>query len=608
MDQARRITYGVLSVSFILLSVGVFSARSSPATGYELSIYTQTPVVYWIALGVGLCVTTYSLLSERWPKPVGIALGAVSIASLLLLPIIRGYYHVGATDAISHWGTSREILQTGAVVGWRYPAIHVTTAIWTLLTGGDSNTMLYLLAAVYGLAFSGFVFVAVRRLKNGTPNAKYIAFVASLLFLPVNHLGARIKAHPTSQAVLFVPVILFVVFLYYDDLRKRSSILLVLLTFFYIYLHPQQAANLVLMLGLMSVSMVALERNASSDYFDSLYERHFPTLIAGLLFWVVMSSRTVFVDKLQNTVARFLQLSARGAASVEGRASSVDAVGGSILEIFLKLFLVATLFCGLYCLNLVIMGWRARNRTQKISTIELTLSVGIVSIILMVGFFLAGGISDQFARHLSFIMAVVTVLGSLGLTKLYAVTESKLGPRVTRSAAMVFFVCCLLLAVPIVHPSGYIYRGSDHVPESHVSGYDTAIEYYDADQPIIYARSPAYRYARATLSGDEITGTLEEYHQNGTGAAPIHFANQSIHRAPQLQYIGVVEADVARDADLYNGFKFSYSDFRYVESHPAINKVVTNGEFRFYHAPGDPFADVPGSPAANSSTPESGPG
>ncbi len=588
MDRTTRVTYAVSSFAFVLLSFGVVSAYSSPATGYELSIYSGTPIVYWLSLAVSLFVTVFLLLSKNRNKTVGLTLGSVAIASLLCLPIIRGYYHVGATDALSHWAIAQEVLQSGDIVGWQYPALHVGTATWSLVTGQSPNTVIFLLAAIYGLTFPLFVYLSVRRLDNGKQRAKYIGFLSAILFLPINQIGVRIEAHPTSQAVLYLPVIIFVTILYYDRLQKRASILLLPLVSFYIYLHPQQAANLILLLGLLSVTLLVLDSDLGGHPIQSDSYRHFPTIATGFLFWVLMSFREFFIDQLQNSVGRFVQLTGRGTETVEGRANSIEAVGGSFEEIVLKLFLVAAVFCGLYAVNAVILGKSLNDIRKDTPDFELALTVGILTVVGMVATYLIGGISDQFARHLGFVMVVVTILGSLCLARLYSMVEPKLGGRRTRNMFVLFFVCCLLLSTPIVFASDYIYRGSGHVPESQVSGYETAFEHYDVDQPIIHARSPAYRYATVTTGIESETAvTLEQYDRDEIAPAPVHFDNQSLHRDTESLYVGVVEADISRDADLYNGFRFSHDDFRYVENHPRINKVVTNDQFQLYHSPGE---------------------
>ena len=617
MDRIDRVAYGMSTVAFILLSVGIASAYTSPASAYELSIYTQTPFVYWLGFTASLLLSVLLVVASSSKESLGFLLGGLSTASLVLLPIVRGYHQVGATDSMSHWGTAQQTLQAGEIVGWRYPVIHVTAAMWSLITGEETNTMIYLLAAVYALTFPLFVYLIVRRLGTDLPKAKRFGFLSALLFLPINQLGVRIEAHPTSQAVLFLPVIVFVTVLYYDNLRKRTSLLVVLLVFFYVYLHPQQAANLVLLLGLLSVGLFVLDRRVDKSVVRSNNYHHFPTLVTGVLFWALVSGRELFTNKLQNSAERFVELTGRGVETVEGRASSVDAVGGSIEEIFVKLFLIATVFCGLYVVNVLAIGWSFNRSQRKLPGFELVLTVGVLSVVGMVGIYLVGGISDQFARHLGFVMVIVTVLGSLALARLYALLEPILGTRPAQAVFILFFAISLALSVPVVHSSEYIYKGSGHVPESQVSGYDTALEYYDADRPIIYARSPAFRYATVTTDpGSGVTETLEEYHQNGTGPAPIHFDNRTIHRNAQPIYVGVVESDISRDADLYKGFKFSDGDFAYLETHSEINKVITNGQFQLYQSPGNASAttvDLSGtnttdpSDANTSEPPDTGP-
>jgi len=50
----------------------------------------------------------------------------------------------------------------------------------------------------------------------------------------------------------------------------------------------------------------------------------------------------------------------------------------------------------------------------------------------------------------------------------------------------------------------------------------------------------------------------------------------------QPRYVPVPEADRVRDPVLWNGFRFSHSDFAYLNSEPGIDKVQANGGYDLY--------------------------
>ena len=109
-------------------------ALNNPATGYELSIYSSTPLAVWILLTVSyfLCITlliqesTHKDQSNRWI----IALALLMINSMLILEMsaIRGYYTIGG-DALMHIGYIRD-MSNGIISDKNmYPIIHIGPAI-----------------------------------------------------------------------------------------------------------------------------------------------------------------------------------------------------------------------------------------------------------------------------------------------------------------------------------------------------------------------------------------------------------------------------------------------------------------------------------------------
>jgi len=54
---------------------GVLAAYSSPAEGYELSIYGATPVAFWVALFVVAVVSVSVSLYDRRYLPLAVLLG-----------------------------------------------------------------------------------------------------------------------------------------------------------------------------------------------------------------------------------------------------------------------------------------------------------------------------------------------------------------------------------------------------------------------------------------------------------------------------------------------------------------------------------------------------
>ncbi|MDZ7729856.1 MAG: hypothetical protein U5K37_00840 [Natrialbaceae archaeon] len=71
----RESLHVILSLGFLSLAVAILTAWLNPETGYEVSIYTNTPLVTWIGIGIALAIAVGS--SSR---PMDLSRGLVSVS------------------------------------------------------------------------------------------------------------------------------------------------------------------------------------------------------------------------------------------------------------------------------------------------------------------------------------------------------------------------------------------------------------------------------------------------------------------------------------------------------------------------------------------------
>ncbi|MFC6990554.1 hypothetical protein ACFQH3_01365 [Haladaptatus sp. GCM10025707] len=104
-------------MGFVALYLAIVSAYQSPATAYEVSIYAATPDGFWAGIGIavvcGLLVAWFVTPTNRI-RTLAILLVASAIVAVAALPIIRGYFFVGAGDSLTHLGWMRDI-ESGAL-------------------------------------------------------------------------------------------------------------------------------------------------------------------------------------------------------------------------------------------------------------------------------------------------------------------------------------------------------------------------------------------------------------------------------------------------------------------------------------------------------------
>lgn len=581
-----------LAAGFASIGIGVLTAWSSPATGYELSIYGGTPTTFWVAVLAALVASVpivFALGDQR-----GLALGGVAFSSIVSLPLIRGYHYLGEGDSLTHLGYARDLSEgAGSAQDITYPVVHTLGAVVHEVTGLGLARSLLVVLATFVIAFVVFVPLAVRSI-DPDPTIVAVGGFSGLLLLPINHVSGHMQIHPTSQAVMFAPIVvfLFVLTLARDDRRFVALFYLVGIAF--VLLHPQQAANFVVFFG--AVAAAQLAHWAASGRKTGHVRRPVFSLVAafGILFWLWAHNLRAFEGTLE-IFARSLVEDSQAAESVASRSVSLAAVGGGIGEVFFKLFFVSAAYCVLAGSLLTTAVLESFGRLpdrfpftvfERVVDTERTLlayfSVGFVPVGVLFLALLGGGVSDQYFRYLAFIMVLVTVLGAIALGHLLRWLGDAFGSRRSRAIACALVVGFLLLTVPIVFGSPYFYQTSDHVTEAQMTGYETAFERGDPQIPYENVRSPSERYGHA-INGVVAEEQREDDQRVRGNAVPDHFADQSLHEFyDEPVYVAITGADRERDPELYRGFRFDHDDFAYLDRDPHLNKVQSNREFDLY--------------------------
>jgi hypothetical protein len=283
----------------------------------------------------------------------------------------------------------------------------------------------------------------------------------------------------------------------------------------------------------------------------------------------------------------------QAAGTTATRSLSLAVVGGSLWEIFLKLFFVSLLFALLTAVLMFSELLQDRIGLQPAGADKRATPDGgqsqpnlkyvfyglcAVGVIFLV--YLLGGISDQYFRHLGMLMVLASILGSITLGRILWRLSERRSFTVGRRTIAAFLVLCLVLSVPVVFPGPYFYDASKQVTEQQMNGYETTFEHQSDSIPFENVRLGADRYGHAILGRDIPS---EAYYARDEPNVPDHFANRNLpafYEDPT--YIPVTEADEKREAELWNGFRFNHGDFEYLDTDPGVDRVQTNGGYNLY--------------------------
>lgn len=581
----------LFSLGFGALGVGTIAAYNNPATSYEPSIYSGTPLIFWIGcvlalvISVGVAFTT----NAGRIRKLGIILGGLSMTNVVALPIVRGYYYVGEGDSLSHLGATRDLIWGNiSTFDLRYPAVHALGAISSIITDIDVTHILLLFVVVFVVSFFIFVPLVLRELSTDE-RVVIVGVFSGFLLLQLNFLGAHMHIHPTSQAVMFAATVFYLFVGYYRRGDMRFFAMLVLVSGMFVLLHPQQAANFVIFFG--TVAMIQVVHTIGQRYVGLNPGPHIVpvALVFGFLFWLWASRLSRFESSLSGFLVSLLT-DTETATQVASRGLSVGELGGSLEEVFLKMFLVALIYCFLAGSFMIAVStdlirlpvanrfrFIVRDVTPEGRVLLLYFIGGVIAVSgLFVGY-LVGDLSSQYFRHYAFIMVVVTFMGAITLGRMLTTLEGRLGPVPSRTLSTVVVLSFLLLSLLVVFPSPYIYQTSGHVPESQMDGYEYAFEYGHEEISYDHVRSSVSRY------GTAINGIAEQdrrdYYRDGVrrGGVPDNFNDQQMAEYfGEPVYLAVSAADRVRDPVIYQGFRFSHNDFAYLETDVRINKVQSS--------------------------------
>ncbi len=587
----------VLGVGFAALLAGALIAHRSPADGYELSIYAATPMGYWFGLaaaivasvGVAVFATDHRLLRDG-----AIVLAGTSIASLVLLPLIRGYYYFGAGDSLTHLGWMRDIV-AGRLepFGLLYPGVH-TMGIFVarLLDIRLGLAQMYVVAA-FVLAFVAFVALTVR-LVGRTRLALLIGLFAGLLLLPNNNVSVHLMAHPVTQSLLLVPFVLYLALLYAlpsaDDRllgATPAGVLLSLTVVALVLIHPQGALNVILFLAAISAVQLYFRWSDASTRIDDHRPLYVPTAVGAVAFalWAPRFERVVGAF---SGVVSSIAAGAPPTSEISERSTSLTEVGGSIAELFVKLFLPSLVFSLLAAALLyALYTGRLADRTSDREALLSYVSAGLFPLTGLFLVFFVSNVGTQHFRYVGFIMVPVTILGAVAID--YAVARGTGSSPDWKRRLAVVAVVLLLLPIPLatVHASPVIYQPTYATSETELSGIEATVEQMDRNTPFIgFGGGPSRElngvYGTVGTNELDVTGTSRQ-----ASVPPTVFGKNMTSYYNTSRYLPVTTADYEREVRLYEGLDYSERGFERLDTRPGIDRVQTNGDYRLYVVGGD---------------------
>ena len=584
----------LLAIGFLGVAGAVAVASGAPPTGYEPSIYEGTPTLFWLGIGVAFAVALPTALVCRGRRQgLGIALGSSAAVAVVALPAIRGYRFSGMGDALTHLGWTRDFL--GAEMFPHelfYPGLHSFAAILSRVGGiGPERALLFGVVFLF-VPFVLFVPLAVRALGGG-PSAVGLGAIVSWFVLPINNVATHTGVHTNSNALFYVPVVLFAILAY---LRRRDDrerlfglspfgLLVVASGIGLLLVHPQQMINVVVVLASISlVQLLARWRLEDGPFLEHPTAYAHTAVLGGVfLVWSVANER--FRQAASGLVYGILTYDVGASGEVEQRETSLAEIGGSLPELFGKLFLVSALVglaVGLFVL-LTWLGVTDVDRERKALVTYFGVALVPLSAIFLVYFV---GTPTMAFRQVGFIYVLVTILAGLALAHGRGWLAGGISTPGADTVVSLVLAGCLVLALATVFASPFIYTPSQHVTDQKVSGYESSFE-HGGDRLYAGFGFGVARYADG-IHGVE-SPDRERYEQLSDGVVdPEAFENGNYSGAYEGfdYYFVSTSYDESREFDVYGELHHTERALSGIDAEPNADRVVSNEEFRMYAVDG----------------------
>lgn len=581
--QSARLTT-ILAIGFVGLAIGLLTANSHQPTAYELSIYRGAPIGFWIGISLAMAASLVVAIisTTHWVRTVAMILGGMVISAIAGLPLLRGYYFYGTADALTHLGWARDLMTASMdPIDIFYPGIHsVATLIATFAGIEVTRAILVVVTSMVVLTLL-FVPLTVRVLTRNDRTVIISAFSVFLLFM-VHNLGIYLHPHAFAQATFFSALVIFLVTLYITRFGSRpiQGGLLLIASVAAIVYHPQVATNLLLVFVAISLVQIFYRRYESDHPIAGHRVLYGHTVLFALLLgiWIIQFERARNnVDRIQDSIQAYIE----GSPPIAGemartQSASLTAIGAGIPEIFVKLFLVASIFTVLAGILMAISIRRFDDTSQStVNAFATYFGVASVMIFLLVVIYFVGNIAEHYFRHIGFLLLIATIVGSLTLARGFEQLSCRYDPRWAKVAVIVFFTLLLPLSLATAYPSPFIYKQSQHVTESQVDGYETVFEIHDETLTLAGIRRGPFRYSDAihgvtasrnykdTVANDGLTNLVGIYDEGG--------------------YLIVTENDHSREVRAYKELRYSDQAFRSLNAQEDVNLVVSNDAVQLYH-------------------------
>ncbi len=232
--------FSFINQLFLTLILIYFILINKSSNRYELSIYEEYPIYFWIII-IFYIFLQYIFIQKN--KNIIYYYNIIIIIVLILfIPFFRNYYFFGGNDPITHMGFIKDILNDNFINESNfYPVLHVLSTILYYILCFDLNTIIIIIPGLFTIVYIISTIILCKKYFNNKMN-HYMILLFLLPYGNTNHIFA-----PSSLSFFMIPILLYLI-IYLNYNMYKSKVLSFIFIMFIVFSHPVTSIFLLLIL------------------------------------------------------------------------------------------------------------------------------------------------------------------------------------------------------------------------------------------------------------------------------------------------------------------------------------------------------------------------
>ena len=597
MPDSDRAVKIVGAICFALIVAVLIISNNSPATGYEASIFTATPIIVWVViiftLICGLGITLHQLYIRNHGKYnlwfIGVCLIVTSSLIVFSVHIFRGYIHLGG-DVTTHLAYVQNIISSGHFESQNvYPVLHVYLTQLSQILHIDPMTLILYVPVLFYVVYMLSLYLMARAVLPEKGHA-ILATIAGIV-LPLYFI--LFYATPINMADMLIPFTFLLCIKHISRYYPRTIqvvLLLLLMIFLLPMFHPITTGALLIMLLTITLSgkaynLLNRKKHTIGD------EYRFPMLIFAILFiWAISWVRGLHIwDETARRVWESITLggATTGIMALQADIAFASSYGYSVVEQFFKIYAIPLLYAILTLISIPVLLSKLPGNSKLRSLLAWCGLLGIYIVAMAttfgpdIGFFLG-----RMTRYILMTSAMfVGYISYEALEKARLVSLRNLWHKFNLCLLAVAMLVSFINVVFASHGSRYILSPNDQITRSEIRGMDWFISNKIPEVSSLFLSTQGYRLKylfftyHEAIQREDIPGwppiPQPPYHfnydkQKSLGEAYNEDNYMVLNKQDRLLYTEVWP-EIAE-------YRFYPQDFEKLEQDPSVDKLyASNG-------------------------------